>query len=52
MDFYLMGEDSLKDELRRLLKNFANDKSVDKLGHHLHRLLQSPIQRRLLKYVR
>eukprot|EP00117_Sycon_ciliatum_P047697 scpid13498/ scgid5807/ Delphilin; Glutamate receptor, ionotropic, delta 2-interacting protein 1 len=52
MDFYLMGEDAHKSNLRNAMKDYANDKRVDKLGRSLQQILTTRTQRRLLKYIR
>ena len=52
MDFYLMGEDRKKAVLSALLKQYARDKSVERLASALAQLLETSTQRKLLKHVR
>ena len=52
MNYYLAGQESKKVQLVKVLNQYARDRSVDQLGQNLNMILQTPVQRRLLREIR
>ena len=50
--YYLLDDASKKSHLQTLLRLYARDRSVDSLASSLDVLLEGPIERRLLPYIR
>lgn len=48
MNYYLAGEEKKKSQLVKLLNKFAKDKSVETLTRGLLKILETPVQKRLI----
>jgi hypothetical protein len=52
MNYYLAGEEKKQSQLVKLLNKFAKDKSIETLARGIMKILETPIQRRLIPTIR
>lgn len=52
MNYYLAGEEKKKSQLVKLLNKFAKDKAVATLAREINKILETPVQKRLIPTIR
>ena len=52
MNYYLAGEEKKKSQLVKMLNKFAKDKSIETLAKGVMKILETPIQKRLIPTIR
>lgn len=52
MNYYLAGEEKKKSQLVKLLNKFAKDKSVETLARGVMKILETPVQKRLIPTIK
>ncbi|XP_028395441.1 delphilin-like isoform X2 [Dendronephthya gigantea] len=52
MNYYLAGEEKKRSQLVKLLNKFAKDKSVETLARGIMKILETPVQKRLIPTIK
>ena len=52
MNYYLAGEEKKKSQLVKSLNKYAKDKSVENLAEAVMKILETPVQRKLISTIK